>query len=93
MAASSVLAPGTAPGNSTDVVVAGGATVSIGLYKASGELKSGLSFHIAIKTPGAPLRFATLDNANPLRVISGPGTFVVSRVESAGDSVGVFTDA
>lgn len=93
MAQSTILAAGTSIATSTDVAVAAGSVVTIGLFVSSGDLPVSCSAIVLIDTPGADLRYAPLDKSNPLVVISGPCTARVTRQEAGGTSVGVFAES
>lgn len=92
MAQNTILAAGTTIATSSDVVVAAGSVVTIGLFVASGDLPVGCSAIVLIDTPGADLRYAPLDKSNPLTVVSGPCTARVTRQEAGGTAVGVFSE-
>lgn len=83
---------GTFAGTSTDVVVASGAVVAIGLF-ASGA--SGIPANqgavVHFDTPGNDLVAGELSGARPVVVFSGPGTY---RVKKPGGTVafGVFSE-
>lgn len=90
MAQATILASGTTAATSTDIVLADGASKTVGMFGA-GAIGSIGFLRVMIDTPGADLQIATLTPRNPVVVISGPGTFRVVRplVSSA---VGVFTE-
>lgn len=90
----SILAPAATTANSSDVVVAAGAVVTIGLYVASGDIPQMASLDVLQKTPGGDVPIWRLDRAGPSQVISGPGTYYVKRVPSAAwaQDVGVYSE-
>jgi len=75
MAQNTVLAATTATGTSTDVVVAAGATVTVGIYTAdAGGLPGDSRIVVSIDTPGADKYLFALVPNDSVRVISGPCT-------------------
>lgn len=86
MAAAELIAAGTTAANSSDIVIADGATVSVGLKAyAQGALAV-----VRLKDDGAAYNeVARLDASQPALLLSGPGTYRVSRI--AGVSCGVFS--
>lgn len=91
MAQTTILASGATAATSSDVVVAAGASVTIGLYVASGPFPTDARAAIFIDTPGADSRIAALDNDNRTRVIGGPCTARVVR-EQSGTAYGVYSE-
>ena len=92
MAQSTILASGTTAASSTDIVVAAGDVVTVGIFSASsGDL---LSSALAVQqvTPGALLTIGQLDSFTRSVQISGPGTFKVARPVLT-TAFGVFKDA
>ncbi|WP_454863359.1 hypothetical protein [Pseudomonas hormoni] len=93
MAQSTALAAGITAATSTDIVVAAGAVVIVGIFSAAaGELAAGVSFGVLQDTPGADNTIASLDNYKRAHVISGPGTFRVKRPAYTGTAFGVFIE-
>lgn len=93
MAATQILAPGTSAATSSDVVVAAGASVNLGLYSAAAAtLPADAMFNIFIKTPGANTFIGRLV-ATQVAQVAGPGTFVVVREAYTGTGFGVFKEA
>lgn len=91
MAQSTILAAATAAGTSSDVVVAAGASVTIGLFVASGGLPPQDFALVYQDTPGGDNPLCELTGTKPTTVLSGPGTFrVVKGATSV--AVGVFTE-
>lgn len=94
MAQTTVLAAATTAGVSTEIVVAAGAQVTVGIFSAAaGTLPEGLPFAIEQDTPGADNVADYLHNHRRTTVLSGPGTFRVRRPAYAGTAFGVFTEA
>lgn len=92
MAQSTILAAGTTAASSSDIVVAAGATVSIGMFVASGSLPA-QPLGVFQKTPGGNIRVASLSSSRPSIAINAPGTYVVSRdTNTGGVSVGAFLE-
>lgn len=95
MTQATVLAPGNTEAVSTDITVAAGASVTIGIYADSAAklLPASVSFNVMIDTPGGDNWAARLDNRQRQTVLAGPGVFRVKRPAYAGDAFGVFTEA
>lgn len=92
MAQNTILAAGTTAATSTDVVVAAGGAVTIGLFVASGDFSvSGPIVQVMADTPGADVVVATLSPACPTAVIAGPGTFRAKRM-AVPQSIGIYTE-
>lgn len=88
---STILAAASTAGTSTDVIVAAGAVVTIGIFSATAaELPLGVMFDVMQDTPGADNVAARLHQASRTAVLSGPGTFRVLRPAYAGPAFGVF---
>lgn len=93
MAQATVLAPGNTGATSTDIVVAAGDAVTVGLYAAAaGRLPSGAAFLVQQDTPGADNTIARLSATELSTVLAGPGTYRVHRPAYTGDAFGVFTE-
>lgn len=94
MAQTTILAAGTTAATSTDIVVAAGDTATVGIFAASSErLPSDVRFSIMLDTPSTDIQVAALSDVEPVQVISGPGTFRVTRPAYTGEAYGVFTEA
>lgn len=89
MAQATILASGDTRATSTDITVASGSSVTVGLFVASGAVQPGSRAVIYIDTPGADNKEAELDHVKKQTVITGPGTFRVTRVEG---TFGVYTE-
>lgn len=90
----SILAPGITAETSSDIVIAAGASVLVGIYSAeAGSIPGHVSFRITQKTPGADNSVATLGNHQRSVMLSGPGTYRVARPAYTGTAFGVFTEA
>jgi hypothetical protein len=91
MAAAELLAVGTTTANSSDVVVAAGAQLSVCLKDAAGPaVLGGALVHISLKDDaGQYFRIGVLRSADPAVILAGAGTYRFSRV--AGVSCGVFS--
>lgn len=90
MAQTTILAAGTSAATSTDILVAAGASVTVGLFSAA-AIPPEVRLQILIDTPSADDVVGVLTGAEPVMVLSGPGTYRVSR-PLIGVSVGVFTE-
>lgn len=94
MAQATVLAADVTAAVSTDIVVAAGAVVTVGLFSASaGRLPEGTVLAVEQDTPGADSVVDYLHNHKRTAVLSGPGTFRVRRPAYTGTAFGVFTEA
>ncbi|MDI5890604.1 hypothetical protein [Halomonas rhizosphaerae] len=93
MAQAEVLAPGNTGATSTDIVVAAGESVTVGLFAATaGRLPAGVQFLVAQDTPGADNTIARLSATELSTVLAAPGTYRVTRPAYSGDAFGVFTE-
>ncbi len=89
-----LMTPQTAAGNSSDIVVASGSQVNVGLYQASGGVMSGeVVAYITRKNPsgGYDATGVALSGQTPSQVISGAGTYRVEKPATSA-SIGVQTD-
>lgn len=77
MGQATILAAGKTATVSSDVVVSAGAEVKIGMFAAAAT--PSVSMRLMLDTPGADLYVCDLTPANPVVVVSGPGTFRVVR--------------
>lgn len=94
MAQSTILAPGNTAATSTDVVVAAGATVVVGIFSAANDaLVPQVYFTVFQDTPGADNTAALLNNNYRALAIVGPGTFRIARPAYTGTAFGVFLEA
>ena len=92
MAQTTILAAGTTAATSTDVVVAAGGSVTIGLFVATGVFNiSGSIATIFIDSPGADVPVASLSTDSPTTVIAGPGTFRVVR-SAVSQAIGIYSE-
>ena len=90
MANTTVLAEGTTLATSSDIAVAAGATVTVGLFTTSAGIPGNQSATLYIATPGNDRVVGELSgNGRPLE-ISGPGTFRVVR-NACAVGMGVYT--
>lgn len=97
MTQSTILATGITAATSTDIVVAAGSVVTVGIFCATIDLPVGLGwepiqFSVLEKTPGADNKIDTLNYAKQATVLSGPGTYRVSRPAYTGSPFGVFLE-
>lgn len=97
MTQSTILATGTTAATSTDIVIAAGATVTVGIFCAAPDVPVGLGwepieFSVLEKTPGADNKIDTLNYGKKAIVLSGPGTYRVSRPAYTGSPFGVFVE-
>jgi len=93
MTQSTVLAVGITAATSTDIVVAAGVTVTVGIFSAVADsVPLGLAFGIDQVTPGASNTIGCLDGLKRQVMLSGPGTFRVKRPAYTGTAFGVFLE-
>lgn len=94
MAQATVLAADTTAATSTDIVVAAGEIVTVGIFAATAaRLPSGVQLLVEQDTPGADNTIARLDNTATATVLAGPGTYRVTRPAYEGTAFGVFTES
>jgi hypothetical protein len=85
---------GRGEATSTDIVVAAGATVTVGIFGAAGALlPPGVSFGVMQATPGADNLYRELDGNERATVLDRPGTYRVKRPSLAGDAFGAFSES
>jgi hypothetical protein len=99
MAQSTILAAGITEATSTDIVIAAGASVVVGVFfldadkPLSYQEQNAPKFKILQDTPGADNAvFVALSYSNPSTVLSGPGTYRVKRYAYVGKPFGVFLE-
>jgi hypothetical protein len=93
MAQSTILAAGNTAATSTDITVAAGESVKVGIFTAnSGKLPGVALFNVCEDTPGADNVIATLRDKEREYVIAGPGTYRVTRNAYTGRAFGVFLE-
>lgn len=91
MAQTTVLSAGTTAATSTDIVVAAGSVVTVGLFSAV-KVPASVRCPVHIDGPTGSQVIGALSGNNVTLTLSGPGTFFVTR-PVVGVSVGVFTEA
>ena len=92
MTQSTILAAGTAAATSSDVVIAAGAVVTVGIFASSGAIPDGVVCSILQDTPGADvLLHDRLDANQPSAQITGPGTFRIARPVTS-VAIGAFSE-
>lgn len=92
MAQATVLAAGTTEATSTDIAVAAGESVTVGIFATSGRLPASVAFAVKQDTPGGDNVVARLTNVERATVLAGPGTYRVTRPAYSGTAFGVFTE-
>lgn len=93
MTQSTILASGTTAATSTDIVVAAGAIVTVGIFSANpGASLAGRGLEVLQVTPAADNLVTVLDETQRSTQLNGPGTFKVARPVLA-TAFGVFLDA
>jgi hypothetical protein len=94
MAQSTILTSGNTTSVTTDVVVAAGAHVNIGIFGAVDTyLPEGYSMPVWMDTPNGDVVYSRLSNGQTVLHIVGPGTFRVTRAAYTGSAFGVFLEA
>lgn len=91
MTQSTILTAGVTQATSTDVVVAQGATATVGIFSAT-SVPFGVELKIQQDTPGTDNTIFSLNYYNRTTVLTGPGTFRVKRTAYTGNAVGVFLE-
>ena len=93
MAQTTILAAGTGAATSSNVVVAAGDTVTVGIF-ATGTIPPSIELYVRQVTPGGDNQVARLSHAHQTTMLVGPGTYRVVRkdISALGVSVGVFED-
>ena len=92
MAQATVLASGTTEATSSDIVVAAGAVVTVGLFVSTGVIDGTMRAKLYMDTPGVDNVEAELDNVHKTYVISGPCTARVVRKQCP-TAFGVYTES
>ena len=98
MTQSTILAAGITEATSTDIVIAAGATVVVGIFCAEQDKPISYQdqlageFKILQDTPGADNAVLTLNYMKPSTILSGPGTYRVKRAAYVGKPFGVFLE-
>lgn len=94
MAQNTVLAAAQTAATSSDIVVAAGSVVTVGLFSTSGSIPPGFECLIDQDSPGGDIYVGKLSHSCRQTVLSGPGTFRVRRplITSIGVNIGVFTE-
>jgi hypothetical protein len=94
MTQSTILAAGVTQATSTDVVVAAGAHVTVGIFgTVSTYLPSDVAFNLMIDTPDGDNVADHLSGGKTQVHLVGPGTFRVVRPAYTGSAFGVFLEA
>ena len=91
MAQSTILAAAQTAGTSTEIVVADGETVIVGIF-ASSDIPNGVALSLHIATPGRNGFVQKLTNDFHHAQIPGPASYYVNRpdISAHGVNVGVF---
>ena len=93
MAQSTILAAATTAATSTDVVVATGVHVHVGVFgAATTSLPYAYRMQVMMDTPNGDLVYDKLSSKQPVVKLVGPGTFRVVRAAYAGPAFGVFLE-
>jgi hypothetical protein len=90
--ATTQLAAGATTANSSNIIVTT-SPVSVGLFRDAGELSDKAKAKVLMVTPGADLLIGTLNENNPVVVLTGPGTYKVARASNSdAENYGVFSE-
>lgn len=98
MTQSTILAAGITQATSTDIVVAAGVVVIVGMFCSDADKptsyveRTATKFEILQDTPGADNLVSPLNHAKPSTILTGPGTFRVKRYAYVGKPFGVFLE-
>ena len=94
MTTTTILASGTTAANSSDVIVPAGLRVTLALF-ATTQIPTYLRCQVYMKGPSGAQVVGGIDGYNPAAIVSGPGTFYVSRpdLSEEGFAVGVFSES
>lgn len=93
MTQTTILTVGVTAGMSSNITIAAGEVATIGIFCDSlSDLPLGVVFAVLQDTPGADNVVSGLHQANRTVVLSGPGTFRVSRPNYSGPKFGVFLE-
>lgn len=93
MTRSTAMDAGITAETTTDIVVAAGSSVTVGIFSAVADsVPLGLTFGIDQLTPGASNTIGCLDGSRRQVVLAGPGTFRVKRPAYTGTPFGVFVE-
>ena len=93
MTQATILAANTTAATSTDIAVAAGAVVTVGIFSASeAQLPMGVNFTVMVDTPGADSVEAVLDNQRRTVQVNGPATYRVKRPAYTGTAFGVYSE-
>lgn len=94
MTQTTILAPGSAAAASSDIDLAAGVVVAVGIYSEEDAYPRNFSFAIMKKTPGEPHYMGQLDGNRRATLLEGPGTYYVLRPELTAElEFGVYKDA
>jgi len=92
MAQTTILAAGNTEAESTEIAVAAGASITVGIFAAAGPIPATAVGTVKQSTPGAKNPIVQLTNYKPSEVLVGPGTYTVKRRAHEGAAVGVFIE-
>ena len=92
MAQATVLADGTTAATSTDITVASGTTVTVGLFSSAATgIPANVGAAIFLDTPGDDAFYCFLNGLKQFEALTKPGTYRVKRPVVT-TSIGVFTE-
>lgn len=93
MAQATILAAGNTEATSTDVTVAKGESVNIGIFGAAGAaLPLKAKMVVLMDTPNGDAVVGVLTQANPVMSVQGPGVFRGKRFAYTGNAFGFFSE-
>lgn len=92
MAQNTLNSPTVAPFTTADIVVAAGASVTVGIYAAAGTtVPTSEGLDVWQDTPAGDNHIKRLNGAEETTVISGPGTFRMTKGATA-TALGAFSE-
>lgn len=94
MAQTTILDADTTAAISSDVAVAAGATVKIGIFATGADIPEEVQVSVRIDTPGDDARAGVLNWEAPVQIFDGPGTIrgVRPDISAYGVAVGIYTE-
>ena len=91
MTISTILAVGLTAAPSTDIVIAKGDSVNVGVFSSVAGAVPSAHFDILQVTPGAPNVIGSVGPSRAVNIL-GPGTYRVARPALTGTAFGVFLE-
>jgi len=91
MAQNTILAAATTAATSSDVTVAAGSSVNIGIFASGADVPASNCAALYMDTPGGDLAIHRFNQTYPVVCVTGPGTFRVRRPEGS-VAIGAFSE-